>query len=131
MKDDVSEQTNEKVDSVPVPQLSNQVSMLQSQIPILAFTLIINLGFYKVSEINGLMVTIANMIKTPTLFAVTIIGGAVILYFIYVVSIGLGLYQVFQGKPVNRHLIFSLGSFFMFYILLLIYQLNKTTYSGF
>jgi len=104
--------------------MSDNQNGLEQQIQIVIFTLIINLGFYKVSEIHDFMETVTKMISTPSLFTITIIGGAVILYFIYVISIGVGLYMSFNGDKVTKPIITALGSFFAFYILLLVYELN-------
>ena len=104
--------------------MSSDQSGLEQQVQIVIFTLIINLGFYKVSEIHDFMVTVTKMITSPNLFTITIIGGAVILYFMYVISVGVGLYQSFSGRRVTKPIVIALGSFFGFYILLLMYELN-------
>lgn len=103
----------------------NGTSSFERQVQIVIFTLIINLGFFKVGEIHDFVSTVANMISSPTLLSIMLIGGSVIIYFIYIIAIGTGLYLSFTEKKVDKAVIVALGSFFAFYLLILIYELNS------
>lgn len=105
----------------------HKTDTFEKQIQIAVFTLIISLGYFKISELTEFMDFIANSINNLSLLSAIFVAIPIILYFIYILSIGLGLYRFFTKKSgIEDAMILALGSFFGFYILILIRQLNAT-----
>ena len=100
---------------------------LDKQVQLGIFTLLIGIGFFKLNELKTFVDTLAEIIVTPTLLSITLVGAGVILYIIYLFSIGFGLYKFFKNEPgVNKAMIMALGCFFAFYCMLLLYNLSNT-----
>jgi len=100
---------------------------LEKSVQVALFALLIGLGFFKLNEMEEFFKTIESMVLSPNLMTIMFIGGAAISYFIYIFSIGYGLYQFLTGKGnINKAMIISLLCFFGFYVLMLIYNLSNT-----
>lgn len=101
--------------------------LYEKEIQLALFTLIIGLGFFKINELHSFAETIGNMVTSPNLLSITLIGAAVIIYFIYILAVGTGLILFFQKKEgVYKAAVVALTSFFIFYFLVLVYNLSNT-----
>lgn len=113
-------------DSVSTEQ--SGVLAIEREVQIIVFTLLVNLGFFKLDEIPSFVEGVNAMLQGQSLLSVILISGAFILYMVYIGSILYGLYCWLKGiGSVERAMVISLGSFFAYYILILIYNLNLHT----
>ncbi len=100
---------------------------IDKQVQLAIFTLLIGIGFFKLNELTIFVDTLSDIIITPNLLSITLVGIGVILYIIYLFSIGFGLYKFFRGEDdVDKAMIIALGCFFAFYCMLLLYNLSNT-----
>lgn len=97
----------------------------ERELQIIVFTLLVNLGFFKLDEIPAFVDGVSQMVSGGSVLSVLLFGGAFILYLLYVGGIAYGLFCWLQRRgSVERAIFVALGSFFFYYILVLIYNLN-------
>ncbi len=110
--------------------------MNKRQLQIGLFTIIISLGLFKLSEISEIFNLIVKLINNLSieesitkpsvpLLSILFLCLPILFYFIYILSIGLGLFQFFKNRNnIETAMIFAVGSFFVFYIMILLQQLH-------
>lgn len=97
-----------------------QISGLSQQINIAIFALVINTGFFKISEVGDVAAAISQIGSTyptvGTMIAVALIG---ISYILFIVSVSVGLFLIYHKKDITKAMVFSLSCFFMLYLIVL------------
>jgi hypothetical protein len=93
---------------------------IQLELNILIFTLLINMGFLKITEVSTFISNTARTITSvgdhPTnLWPMILVSSAVVSYIVYVISIFLGVLQTFMKKDPKRAMCVSLIGFFAVY----------------
>jgi hypothetical protein len=91
---------------------------LKLELDIIIFTLVINLGFFKLTEIETFVSQLGGMFIFHNLGDAVFVGAIVITYFIYVVCVGMGLYNAFKKKDTSNAIVLSLVSFFGLYLMM-------------
>lgn len=85
------------------------------EIDIIVFTLLINLGFLKITEVSEFIGQITNSIQSFDFFPIVLISAAVLSYFIYALAILIGLVLSFQKKNARPAMVVALIAFFVMY----------------
>jgi len=102
----------------------------EKELQLALFTLIIGLGFFKINELHTFVETFTVMVTSPNLLSIVLIGASIIIYLIYIFSIGFGLFLFFMKKDgIYKAAVIALTSFFVFYFLVLVYNLSNTSLS--
>lgn len=93
---------------------------IQLELNVLIFTLLINMGFLRLTEISVFISTTSRTVRSVGthpggLWPVILVGCAVVAYALYVGSIFLGVLQTFLKRDPKRAMCISLVGFFVVY----------------
>jgi hypothetical protein len=99
----------------PVAPKSDPTKTITLEIDIIVFTLLINLGFLKITEVSTFIGQITTSIQRLDLISIILISTAVVAYGVYGVAIVFGLVFTFRNKNSRTAVIIALSGFFVMY----------------
>jgi hypothetical protein len=99
----------------PATPKSDPTKTIALEIDIIVFTLLINLGFLKITEVSTFIGQITTSIQQLDLISIMLIGTAVVAYGVYGVAIVFGLIFTFRNRNSRTAVIIALGGFFVMY----------------
>ena len=97
-----------------------QASTIRQQFNIAIFALVINIGFFKISEMGDVAQAISEISSPrPTLGALIAVALIGISYILFIASASVGLYLMYHRRDITKAMVFSLGCFFLLYLIIL------------
>ncbi|HMG47426.1 MAG TPA: hypothetical protein VK614_08205 [Allosphingosinicella sp.] len=102
-------------DPTPEPTQRVSLSSFGVEIDIIVFTLLINLGFLKITEVSEFIGQITNSVQSLDLLPIILISVTVLSYIIYALAILVGLVFSFQKKNPRPAMVVALIAFFIMY----------------
>lgn len=90
---------------------------IQLELNILIFTMLVNMGFLKLTEVSTFIGQTVKTVATKDInvWHMIMVSSAVIFYMVYIFSIFIGVWQTFRKIDPKPAMLVALGAFFTVY----------------